>query len=159
MQTKYALLISLLITLGTIIFQLATFGSGKLFTIIGSLGSRLFILIPLVAVLTGCIHLIHLFCKPNPYLVLSFFLLLFAYGVRAAFSTKLTETTIITDKIPHDLKLMLVADFHVDDILSTVHLKELKRQIQLQQPDLVLIAGDFFNRANVRQAEYYKVLA
>jgi DNA repair exonuclease SbcCD nuclease subunit len=53
---------------------------------------------------------------------------------------------------------MLVADIHVDDILSTVHLKELKKQIEKQQPDFVLIAGDFFNRANLRQAEYYETL-
>ncbi|MDR0369935.1 MAG: metallophosphoesterase [Candidatus Peribacteria bacterium] len=54
---------------------------------------------------------------------------------------------------------MLVADLHVDDLLQTVHIKELKKQIELQKPDLVLIAGDFFNRANVRQAQYYEVLS
>jgi predicted MPP superfamily phosphohydrolase len=87
------------------------------------------------------------------------FFLLFAYGVHQALTTKLTETTITTDKIQHDVKIMLVADFHVDDIISTIHLKELKKQIALQNPDLVLIAGDFFNRANVKQANYYEVLS
>lgn len=54
---------------------------------------------------------------------------------------------------------MLVADLHVDDLLYHVHLKELKKQIEEQKPDLVLIAGDFFNRANVRQAEAYDILS
>lgn len=76
-----------------------------------------------------------------------------------ALTTKITETTITTDKIPNDVNIMLVADLHVDDLLYHVHLKALKKQIELQQPDFVLIAGDFFNRANVRQAEAYKILS
>ncbi|MDR0860726.1 MAG: metallophosphoesterase [Candidatus Peribacteria bacterium] len=90
---------------------------------------------------------------------LSVFLLILAYGVYNALTTKITETTITTDKIPNDVNIMLVADLHVDDLLYHVHLKALKKQIELQQPDFVLIAGDFFNRANVRQAEAYKILS
>jgi DNA repair exonuclease SbcCD nuclease subunit len=74
-------------------------------------------------------------------------------------TTKVTETTITTDKITRDLDIMLVADIHVDDLLSTIHLKALKKQIELQKPDLVLIAGDFFNRADSRQAEYFSILS
>ncbi|MDR3169914.1 MAG: metallophosphoesterase [Candidatus Peribacteria bacterium] len=90
---------------------------------------------------------------------LTFFLIIFAYGFRAALTTKITTVEIPTNKITKDLNIMLVADLHIDDILSTIHLKELKKQIELQQPDLVLIAGDFFNRANARQAQYYEVLS
>ncbi|MDR2541508.1 MAG: metallophosphoesterase [Candidatus Peribacteria bacterium] len=87
------------------------------------------------------------------------FLAIFAYGTYNALTTKLTETTITTDKISHDLNIMLVADIHVDDLLYSVHLKALKKQIEKQHPDFVLIAGDFFNRANVRQAEVYQILS
>jgi hypothetical protein len=51
-QPKVLLLISLLITLTAIILQLSSFGASKFFTIIGILGSRLFMLIPLIAILT-----------------------------------------------------------------------------------------------------------
>ena len=91
-------------------------------------------------------------------ITLGCFLCIFAYGLRAALCTKVTKVELSSDKIPHDLNIMLVSDLHVDDILSTVHLKELKKQIETQQPDVVLIAGDFFNRANPRQAEYFNTL-
>jgi predicted MPP superfamily phosphohydrolase len=152
------------------------FSDTKFFSITGSIGSRLFMLIPLLAVLTGIEHLRSTIISSFPHITqrgeitqkcprmrrgitLGIFLAIFAYGVYAALVTKITETTITTDKISHDLKILLVADFHVDDILSTIHLKALKKQIELQQPDIILIAGDFFNKANARLATYYEVLS
>ena len=139
----------------------------KLVSVIGSIGSRLFMLIPLLAVLTGILHLItDVFLKgvtggstPRLVITLSVVVVFLAYGFRSTWTTKVTRVELSTDKIPHDLKIMLVADIHVDDILPTLRLKEIKKQIELQQPDLVLIAGDLFNRPNVRQAQYFSILS
>ena len=160
------LLISLGITLIFLIMQTASFPNTKFLSIIGSVGSRCFILIPLLAILTGFFHLIE-----TPLLkggmggssirriAVSTVLLFIAYGLRATLSTKITKVELTTSKIPHDVKIMLVADIHVDDVFSTLRLKEIKKQIELQQPDLVLIAGDFFNRPSVRHTQYFSILS
>ncbi|MDR0283105.1 MAG: metallophosphoesterase [Candidatus Peribacteria bacterium] len=166
-QRAIILLISLIITLAIVLLQTSQFSSIKILSIIGSIGSRLFILIPVLAVLMGMEHLITAVLLQGEtkgsttrwIITLIIFLGFLAYGSRAALNTKITKVELTTDKIPHDLNIMLIADIHVDDIFSTIHLKTLKKQIELQKPDLVLIAGDFFNRANVRHAQYYKILS
>jgi predicted MPP superfamily phosphohydrolase len=128
-------------------------------------------LIPLIAILTGIFHLISFLLMivfPYPekipagrigFSTLACLLLIFVYGLRAALTTKITTVSLTSDKITKDLNIMLVADLHIDDLLPTLHLQELKKQIELQNPDLVLIAGDFFNRANTKQAKHYEVLS
>jgi hypothetical protein len=149
---------------------MSQFNQHIFFAILSSIGSRLIMLVLILTVLLAIEHLISFLLSFTPLSptkwgyrrgrsTFSLILLLFAYGVYQALTTQITETTITTDKIPHDLNVMLVADFHVDDIVSTLHVQELKKQIELQKPDLVLIAGDFFNRADVRQAQYYEVLS
>ncbi|MDR2191183.1 MAG: metallophosphoesterase [Candidatus Peribacteria bacterium] len=167
--SKFTFLISFLITLLVLGMMISQFNEHKLFSLLSSIGSRLLMLILIVTLLLALEQLLSFLVSFTPLnlpqgpargrITFSIFLLLFAYGVHQALTTKLTETTIITDNIPHDLKIMLVADFHVDDLIATLHLQELKKQIALQSPDIVLIAGDFFNKADVRQANYYAVLS
>jgi predicted MPP superfamily phosphohydrolase len=163
------LLISFFISLILLGMVATQFSDYKAFAIISSLGSRLLMLVLILTFLTGLEHLITTLINCTPLhiiggrkrgiLTLFLLLLILAYGTHQALTTTITETTIPTDKILKDVNIMLVADLHVDDLLSTIHLKELKKQIALQKPDLVLIAGDFFNRASVRQAQYYQVLS
>lgn len=159
------LLIALLITLVAVGMQTAMFLDIKFFSILWSIGSRLFILIPLVAILMGIIQLFQVILPENYrkiWWIIAFallFLYLFWFWTYNTLSTKLTEVDIEVDGLWKPINLLYVADLHVDDILSTVHLSRLKQEIELQKPDLVLFGGDFFNRANIRQAEYFKILS
>ncbi|MDR0860727.1 MAG: hypothetical protein LBO09_07310 [Candidatus Peribacteria bacterium] len=60
------LFISLLITLIVVGLQTATFANTKFFSILGSIGSRMFMLIPIVAILMGIEHLISTFLFFTP---------------------------------------------------------------------------------------------
>ncbi|MDR0650988.1 MAG: metallophosphoesterase [Candidatus Peribacteria bacterium] len=165
----FLLLISFLIALMILGTLTSQFSDQKVFAILSSIGSRLLMIVLIMTILMAIEQLFSFLLSFTPLklpqctrrggitAIVMFFL--FAYGVHQALTTTLTETTLTTDKIPHDLTIMLVADFHVDDLISTLHLQELKKQIELQKPDLVLMAGDFFNRANVRQATYYEALS
>ncbi|MDR2415851.1 MAG: hypothetical protein LBD75_04555 [Candidatus Peribacteria bacterium] len=166
----FLLIVSFLITLMILGMLMSQFNQHMFFSILSSIGSRLMMLVVILAILMAIEHLISFLFSLTPLSLtkrgnrrgrttLFLFFLLFAYGIHQALTTTLTETTITTDKISRDINILLVADFHVDDLISTLHLQELKKQIELQKPDLVLIAGDFFNRASVRQAQYYKVLS
>lgn len=164
------LLTSFLIVLVILGMMLSQFNAHPFFAILSSIGSRLIMLVLILTILLAIEHLISFLLTFTPLSptkrgnrrgrgTLVLLISLFGYGIFQSLTSKITETTITTDKIPHDLNIMLVADFHVDDMISTLHLKELKKQIELQKPDLVLIAGDFFNRANVRLAQHYEALS
>ena len=167
---KTILLISLFISISIVVLFLIQSYEKKTISIISSLASRLFMLIPILTILTGIeniiqITVLNILSNNNLFetkiwwlTTLGIFLLLFIYGVYTSFNTRITNVEFINDKISKDINIMLVADIHVDDIISTVHLKEIKKQILEQKPDIVLIAWDLFNISKFRQAEYFKVL-
>ena len=160
-------LISLVVSLCVVLLQTVQFADTKFLSIIGSIGSRLIMLLPLLAIFMGVEHVVSSIILKNGtghsvirrILPLGLLCMIFAYGIWASLNTKVTDLTIRTDKVSQELKIMFLADLHVDDVLSRVHLKALKKQIEQQQPDLILIGGDFFNRPHVRQAQYYEVLS
>lgn len=164
------LVISFIITIIIISLFLTQQHNDKIVWIIWSIASRFFMLIPILAILMGIQQLIQkgIFHIINPnklteiksgwIITLIVFVALFAYGFYTAFNTKITNVQLTSNKITKDVNIMLVSDLHVDDIISTRHIKEIKKQILKQKPDVVLIAWDLFNRAKIRQAEYFKVL-
>lgn len=103
-------------------------------------------------------HLISIRYKINPRIILGIIILILGIGIFFSQHTKITTLNITTDKVAQETKILLVTDIHVDHILSTTHLKELKKQIQQLEPDIILIAGDLVNRAKLGYAEYFKTL-
>ena len=56
------------------------------------------------------------------------------------------------------MRILFVADLHVDDVIATWHLHTLKREISSLHPDVLLFGGDFFNTTNPQYVQYYSVL-
>ncbi|MBO4204165.1 metallophosphoesterase [bacterium] len=91
-------------------------------------------------------------------ITIGIFCVIFGIGFFNAFSTKVTEVTLSSQKISHPVRILFVADLHVDDVISIWHLHTLKREISSLHPDVLLFGGDFFNTTNPQYVQYYSVL-
>jgi predicted phosphodiesterase len=56
------------------------------------------------------------------------------------------------------MKILLVSDIHVDHIYKDFHIKKIKKIIEKDNPDFVLIAGDMMNKANEDYPRYFNIL-
>ncbi len=146
--------------------QIAHFADIKILSIVWTIGSWLFVLTALLGVLLWIEQLISWllsyvgiwFTTRKIGITFWLFCLIFWVGIFNAFSTKVNNVNIPVDWLENTIDIMYLADLHVDDIISTRHLITLKKEIEKLEPDLVLFWGDFFNRANVRQANYFEIL-
>jgi len=85
--------------------------------------------------------------KINPKLVIPILtLILYVYGYWNNANFIITEYTVYTDKnIPRDLKLILIADMHIDPSVTTNKIKKYADTINSINADLVLFPGDIID--------------
>lgn len=147
-------LLAVMIFLISFVYQ----GENIFLDILGTICSRLLVLSFIMMIFLAIEHFISIWYKINPRIILGIIIVIIGTWIFFSQHTKVTELHINSEKISKETKILLVSDLHVDHILSTTHIKELKKQISLLQPDFVLIAGDLVNRAKLGYAEYFKEL-
>lgn len=77
----------------------------------------------------------------------AFFLFVFVYGSYNAWSPVVREYEVTVDKESKtgDLKVLLVSDLHLSEIVGEDHLARLVKKVEEIEPDIVMIAGDVIN--------------
>ena len=77
----------------------------------------------------------------------AFFLFVFVYGSYNAWSPVVREYEVTVDKESKtgDLKVLLVSDLHLSEIVGEDHLARLVKKVEEIEPDIVMIAGDIIN--------------
>lgn len=148
-----AFIISLII-ISTIMYH----GNSKLLDILWTTSSWIFVLWFLFAVVLFFEQIIWIRYKINPRIFSWIIIIILWLWIFFALNTKITTYDITSDKIPQDTKILLVSDIHTDHIFKSFHIKKIKKIIENQNFDFVLIAWDMMNKANQDYPNYFSTL-
>ena len=96
--------------------------------------------------------------KINPRIIVWFIIVFFWLWAYFSLHTKITNLNIQSDKIHKDAKILLVSDIHVENLTSTFNLNKIKKTIESEKPDFVIIAWDLMNKPNNYYVDYFSVL-
>ena len=151
------LLISIVLSL-IILFTITYHWNSKIIDIVWTFSSRIFVLCFFVALVLVCEQIIWLRYKINPRIIIWFIAIVLWIWVYFSLKTKVVNYEINTDKIEKDMKILLVSDIHVDHIYKNFHIKKIKKIIEKENPDFVLIAGDMMNKANEDYPKYFNII-
>ena len=79
-------------------------------------------------------------------IALPLFLLWFVWGVLSAYTPKTVYYSVNTHKtLEKPLKIALISDLHLGDFVGNRSLSRLNQMLQVENPDLILLAGDIMD--------------
>lgn len=138
----------------------------KFFSILGTLGTWIFIGIVVGGILAGMGHLISfvfdyftLKIGIGQHLLIGAIIAAILWsGIYNAFSTQTTELKISDSKITQSTKVLFITDLHLNEIFAHWQIKKINQKIQQLKPDVVLFGGDFFDKADLRLAQNFALL-
>ena len=153
------IILAISIVLSLIILLTITYHwNSKFIDIVWTFSSRIFVLCFFVALVLVCEQIIWILYKINPRIIVWFIAIVLWIWAYFSLKTKVITYEINTDKIEKDMKILLVSDIHVDHIYKDFHIKKIKKTIEKENPDFVVIAGDMMNKANKDYPEYFTIL-
>ena len=141
-----------------IIWTLMYSWDSKFLDIVGTIGSRIVVLWFILMILLFIEHIISIWYKINPRVIMWFFVIIFWLWTYFALSTKINELNIKTNKIDNDVKILLISDIHIDNVMSKIHINKIKKTIKEEKPDFVIIAWDLMNKPNINYVKYFSTL-
>lgn len=150
--------ISLLLALGSF-FTVWYAWENTVLTVLWTLSSWLFVLSFLLLIVFLIEHVISIWYKINPWVMLWIIIVFIISWVFFSLHTKITTLDITSDKIEKDTKILLISDIHVDYVINQYHLRTIWNLIEKENPDMVLIAWDLLNRPHpwyVNAYTYFK---
>ena len=127
----------------------------KVLDIIWTIGSRIFVLWFLLMILLFVEHIISIWYKINPRIIVWVIVLILWLGAYFALHTKITNLNIQSDKIKKDTKILLVSDIHVENVTQDFHVNKILKAIETEKPDFVIIAWDLMNKPNASYVNYF----
>ena len=130
----------------------------KTLDILSTISSRISVLWFLLMILLSIEHLVSIWYKVNPRIIVWIIILILWLWTYFSLHTKITYLNIETNKIHKDTKILLVSDIHADHIYKNFHVKKIQRMIEKEKPDFVLIAWDMLNKGNEDYPIYFKIL-
>lgn len=157
LSNRIILAIAIVLSL-TILFTIMYHWNNKFLDIVWTFSSRIFVLCFFIAAILVCEQIIWIRYKINPRIIVWFIVIILWIWTYFSLKTKITTYEINTDKINKDTKILLVSDIHVDHIYKDFHVKKIKKMIESEKPDFVLIAGDMMNKANYDYPKYFQIL-
>jgi len=140
--------------ISTIMYQ----WDSKFIDIVWTFSSWIFVLSFLFAIVLILEQIVWKRYKINPRIILSIVVIILWIWVYYSLKTKIISYDITTNKIEKDTKILLVSDLHTDNIYKGFHIKKLEKFIELEKPDIVLIAWDMMNKANSEYPKYFSIL-
>ena len=157
LANRLILIISIVLSL-TILLTIMYHGKSKFIDIIWTFSSWIFVLCFFVAMVLVCEQIIWIRYKINPRIIVWFIVIVLWFWTYFSLKTKVVTYEINTNKISKDTKILLVSDIHVDYIYKDFHIKKIKKMIESEKPDFVLIAWDMMNKANSWYTDYFSML-
>jgi len=127
----------------------------KLLDIIWTISSRIFVLCFLLMILLLVESIISTWCKINPRIIAWIIIFILWLGAYFSLHTKITHLNIENDKIHKDTKILLVSDIHAENVMQDFHINKIKKIIESENPDFVIIAWDLINKANMDYIKYF----
>ena len=128
----------------------------KTLDILSTISSRVFVLWFLLMILLSIEHLISIWYKVNPRIIVWIIMLILWLWTYFSLHTKITYLNIETDKIHKDTKILLVSDIHLENVTQDFHVKKIIKTIKTEKPDFVIIAWDLMNKPNSYYPNYLK---
>ena len=158
-STPKRILVIIAISISLIIISTIMYHwNSKLLDILWTISSWIFVLWFLFAILLFITQIIWIRYKINPRIFSWIIIVILWLGIFFALKTKITTYNITSDKIAQDTKILLVSDIHTDHIFKSFHIKKIKKIIENQNFDFVLIAWDMMNKANQDYPNYFSIL-
>jgi len=77
-------------------------------------------------------------------------------GIYFSLHTKIINLIIETDKIEHNVKILLVSDIHTEHVTQNFHVKKIIKVIKQEKPDFAIIAWDMMNKPNSEYIDYLR---
>ena len=154
LSNRIILAIAIVLSL-TILFTIMYHWNNKFLDIVWTFSSRIFVLCFFIAEILVCEQIIWIRYKINPRIIIWFVIIILWIWTYFSLKTKITTYEINTNKINKDTKILLVSDIHVDHIYKNFHVKKIKKIIESEKPDFVLIAWDMMNKANKWYLKYF----
>ena len=102
-------------------------------------------------------HLISHWYKINPWIIIWTLITIISFWTYYSLHTTINELNIKNKKISKDIKILLVSDIHVNNVLSTYHLNKIKNTINKEKPDFVIIAWDLIDEWNQQYINYFSI--
>ena len=152
---KWLLLIIAVILWFTIISTVMYHWNSKIIDIIWTFSSWIFVLSFLFAIVLLCEQIIWIRYKINPRIIIWLVIIILWIWTYFSLKTKITTYEISTNKINKDTKILLISDIHVDHIYKDFHINKIRKMIESEKPDIVLIAWDLMNKANKWYIKYF----
>lgn len=129
--------------------------NSKILDIIWTIGSWIFVLWFLLMILLFVEHIISIWYKINPRIIVWIIVLILWLGAYFSLHTKITNLNIQSDKIQKDMKILLVSDVHVENVTQNFHINKILKTIENEKPDFVIIAWDLMNKPNDSYINYF----
>ena len=139
-----------------VVFTFMYWWNNKTLDILSTISSRIFVLWFLLMILLSIEHLISIWYKANPRIIVWIIVLILWLWTYFSLHTKITYLNIETNKVHKDTKILLVSDIHAEYVTSTFHINKIKKMIESERPDFTIIAGDLINKPNNWYAQYFE---
>ena len=127
----------------------------KLLDIIWTISSRIFVLLFLLMIFLLVESIISNWYKINPRIIAWVIVLILWLGVYFSLHTKITNLNIQSGKIQKDTKILLVSDIHAENLTQAFHINRIRKAIENEKPDFIIIAWDLINKANIGYIKYF----
>lgn len=132
--------------------------NSKILGVLSTISSRIFVLWFLLMIMLLIENVISIWYKTNPRIIIWVIVAILGLWAYFALHTKITNLYIQSDKIPRDIKILLVSDIHAENVIQTFHINKIKKAVKNEKPDFVVIAWDLINRANTGYIQYFSDL-
>ena len=139
-----------------VVFTFMYWWNNKILDILSTISSRIFVLWFLLMVLLSIEHLISIWYKINPRIIVWIIVLILWLWTYFSLHTKITYLNIETNKVHKDTKILLVSDIHAEHVTSTFHINKIRKMIETEKPDFTIIAWDLINKPNDWYAQYFE---
>ena len=133
-------------------------GNSKFLGTLSTISSWIFVLWFLLMIILLIENVISVWYKINPRIIIWTIVLILWLWAYFALHTKITNLNIQTNKIQKNIKILLVSDIHAEDVTQTFHIDKIKKAIENENPDFVIIAWDLMNRPNANYTSYFSEL-
>lgn len=151
-------IIPLIIAIILACFMIFTFmyqGNNKILGILSTISSWIFVLWFLLMIILFAENIVSIWYKTNPRIIIWIIVLILWLWAYFSLQTKVTNLNIQSTKIQKDTKILLVSDIHAENVTQTFHINKIKKAIETENPDFVIIAWDLMNRPNTGYTNYF----
>ena len=148
------LVIAVIITI-TVVWTFMYQWNNKVLDMIWTISSWIFVLWFLLMIMLLVEHIISIWYKINPRIIICIIVCIFWLGAYFSLHTRITNLNIQSDKIANDIKILLVSDIHAENVTQKIHINKIIKTISKEKPDFVIIAWDLMNKPNTSYVNYF----